>query len=150
MWSERSDSIRRGVTTVFNYIWLLRRMQRGFRGFCVLTRFPHYSVVTWKLRRDISPRELAVVQCRRPRRLRKILNPTSGVAWTLICLQYATRIGVIFGNIAGARALARRTSFFGRDFKISSFVKMCAWGKNIIPKRRTERRVNLLKNANNQ
>lgn len=56
------------------------------------------------------PRGLATVQRRRPRvcRLRKILNSPSGVAWTLICLQYATRIGIILEN---SWHVFRRASF---------------------------------------
>lgn len=97
VWNEHS--IRYGPVTAFNYARVVTTNATQFSRFCVLTRFPHY-VVTWKLRRDI-PRGLARIQRKRPRRLRKILNYPSGVAWTLICVQCATGaggIGIIFEN----------------------------------------------------
>lgn len=111
-----------------------------FLLFRVLTRFPHYGVVTWKLRRDILPANWPWSSHERSRILRKILNPPSGVAWTLTCLQYAMRIGVIFGN----RWYALPYIVTRRDLN----VRMIPIAEKCIPERYPRIKIYTFNNAN--
>lgn len=111
-WGKHSSLIRHSSRDCIQLcLVIIGRMLRAVSATLCANTFP----ALWRSDLKTAPElyapsssgELAVVQRGRPRRLRKILNPPWPELRT-ICLQYATRIGIIFGNRWHA---IRRASF---------------------------------------